>query len=191
MTKSDYRDFEAELISLIPQLRAFGRTLSGDSSLGEDLAQDTLAKAWMSQDRFEMGTNMRAWLFTILRNIFYSHMRRSWRSRSLDPEIAARTLVAVTGETDRLQLDELRRAMAMLSPEHREALVLIGAAGLSYDEAAEITGCPIGTIKSRVSRARDQIALLYAEGRIAHDELRPEGAMAAIFKQIDAYRHAA
>ena len=70
MTKSGCRDFEAELISLIPQLRAFGRTLSGDSSLGEDLAQDTLAKAWMSQDRFEMGTNMRAWLFTILRNIF-------------------------------------------------------------------------------------------------------------------------
>ena len=97
----------------------------------------------------------------------------------------------MTGETDRLQLDELRRAMAMLSPEHREALVLIGAAGLSCDEAAEITGCPIGTIKSRVSRARDQIALLYAEGRIAHDELRPEGAMAAIFEHIDAYRHAA
>lgn len=182
---SEARAFEAELISLIPNLRAFGRHLSGDVQRGEDLAQETLAKAWASRHRFVMGTNMTAWTFMILRNAFFSEQRRSWRSSSLDPDVAARTLIAVTGDTDRLELDELRRAMGMLSPDHREALLLIGAAGLSYEEASAITGCAIGTIKSRVSRARDQLALFYAEGRIRPDAGQPQDAMSAIFSQVD------
>lgn len=182
---NEAKAFEAELISLIPNLRAFGRHLSGDVQRGEDLAQETLAKAWASRDRFAMGTNMTAWTFMILRNAFFSEQRRSWRSSSLDPDVAARTLVAVTGDTDRLELDELRRAMGMLSPDHREALLLIGAAGLSYEEASAITGCAIGTIKSRVSRARDQLALFYAEGRIRPDAGQPQDAMSAIFSQVD------
>ena len=191
MAQTDRTAFEAQLVSLIPHLRAFGRHLTGDFAQGEDLAQEALAKAWTSQDSFTPGTNMKAWTFMILRNLFYSEKRRSWRSSQLDPETAERALVAVTGDTDRLELDELRRALAMLSPDQREALILIGAAGLSYEEAAEITKCPIGTMKSRVSRARDQIALLYAEGRITRDGRPPEGAMAAIFDQIQAYRQAA
>jgi len=182
---SEAKAFEAELISLIPNLRAFGRHLSGDVQRGEDLAQETLAKAWASRHRFVMGTNMTAWTFMILRNAFFSEQRRSWRSSSLDPDVAARTLIAVTGDTDRLELDELRRAMGMLSPDHREALLLIGAAGLSYEEASAITGCAIGTIKSRVSRARDQLALFYAEGRIRPDAGQPQDAMSAIFSQVD------
>jgi RNA polymerase sigma-70 factor, ECF subfamily len=187
----DRKAFETQLIALIPHLRAFGRSLTGDLAQGEDLAQDALAKAWMAQDSFEMGTNMKAWAFMILRNLFYSEKRRSWRSTQLDPEAAERTLVAVTGDTDRLELDELRRALAMLSPDHREAIILVGAAGLSYEEVAQITQCPTGTVKSRVSRARDQLALFYAEGRITPDGRAPDGAMAAIFDQIDAYLQAA
>jgi RNA polymerase sigma-70 factor (ECF subfamily) len=182
---NETRAFEAELVSLIPNLRAFGRHLSGDVQRGEDLAQETLTKAWASRHRFVMGTNMKAWVFMILRNVYFSEQRRNWRSRPLSPELAERTLVAVTGDTDRLELDELRRAMAMLSPDHREALLLIGAAGLSYEEASAITGCAIGTIKSRVSRARDQIALFYAEGDILPDIGRPHDAMASIFAQVE------
>lgn len=188
---SEAKAFEAELISLIPHLRAFGRHLSGDVQRGEDLAQETLAKAWASRHRFTMGTNMTAWTFMILRNAFFSEQRRSWRSSSLDPDVAARTLVVVTGDTDRLELDELRRAIGMLSPDHREALLLIGAAGLSYEEASAITGCAIGTIKSRVSRARDQLALFYAEGRIRADAGQPQDAMSAIFSQVDGFVAAA
>jgi len=187
----DRRAFEAQLIALIPHLRAFGRTLTGDFARGDDLAQDALAKAWAAQDSFQMGTNMKAWTFMILRNLFYSDMRRAWRSSHLDPEAAERTLVAVTGDTDRLELDELRRAISMLVPDQREALILIGAAGMSYEEVAEIMCCPVGTVKSRVSRARDQLALLYAEGSIAADAQAPDRAMAAIFEQIDCYLAAA
>ena len=188
---SQTKAFEAELISLIPNLRAFGRHLSGDVQRGEDLAQETLAKAWAARHRFQMGTSMKSWTFMILRNAYFSEQRRNWRTNSLDPEVAERTLVAVTGDTDRLELDELRRAMGMLSPDHREALLLIGAAGLSYEEASAITGCAIGTIKSRVSRARDQLALFYAEGGIRADVILPQDAMAEIFAQIGAYVSAA
>lgn len=188
---NDAEYFDSQLIELIPNLRAFGRSLSGDYVQGEDLAQEALVKAWSNRHRFEMGTNLKAWTFRILRNLFYSEKRRSWRSIGLDPEIAARTLVAVTGDTDRLELDELRRALSMLSPDHREAIILIGAAGLSYEEAAEIIDTPIGTIKSRVSRARDQLALFYAEGRIVADGREPAGAMTALFNQIDEYCRAA
>ena len=176
--------FEAELIALIPQLRAFGRTLTGNPTQGDDLAQDTLAKALASRASFEMGTNMKAWTFMILRNLFYSEKRRSWRSTPLDPEEAERTLVSVDDPTRALELDELRRAMAMLPADQREALILIGAAGLSYEEASDVIGVAIGTIKSRVSRARDRLARIYAEGEIDTDQLPAHAAMAAILAQI-------
>jgi RNA polymerase sigma-70 factor (ECF subfamily) len=188
---ADRKVFEAELIALIPHLRAFGRSLCGDVAGGEDLAQEALARAWSSREVFQMGTNMKAWTFMILRNLFYSDKRRAWRSTPLDSEVAERTLVAVTGDTDRLELDELRRALAMLSCDQREALVLIGAAGLSYEEAAAVMQCPPGTVKSRVSRARDQLALIYAEGGIAKDGVLPEAAMDAILSQMAQYRRAA
>jgi len=187
---SDETAFETELVSLIPQLRAFGRTLTGSPTHGDDLAQDTLTKALASRSSFEMGTNMKAWTFMILRNLFYSEKRRSWRSCELDPEVAELTLVAVTNPTGALELDELRRAMTMLPEEQREALILIGAAGLSYEEVAQIAGVAVGTIKSRVSRARDRLALIYAEGDIVGDTLPAQAAMSEIFLQIDDYRTA-
>jgi RNA polymerase sigma-70 factor (ECF subfamily) len=177
--------FEAELVSLVPHLRAFGRTLSGNSGEGDDLAQETLVKALANRDRFQMGTNMKAWTFMILRNLFYSDKRRSWRSTPLDPEVAERTLVTVDNPASVVELDELRRALSMLPTEQREALILIGAAGLSYEEVSVIAGVAVGTIKSRVSRARDRLALIYADGRIMADHLPAHTAMSAILSQID------
>ena len=180
--------FEAELVALIPHLRAFGRSLAGDPVQGDDLAQDALSKAWAHQHGYQPGTNLKAWTFMILRNQFYSNRRRDWRGVALDPEVAERTLVATDNPTDALELDELRRALSMLSPEQREALILIGAAGLSYEEASDITGVAVGTVKSRVSRARDQLALIYAEDRITSDGALPSDAMTAIFHEADRLR---
>lgn len=178
--------FKAELTGLIPHMRAFARSLCGNPTEADDLAQDALLKAWDKRDSFTPGTNMKAWVFMITRNQFYSDKRRSWRVNQLDPEVAERTLTAVSDPIAGLQLDELRRALRWLSDEHREALILIGAGGLSYEEVAEITGCAVGTIKSRVSRARDRLALILAEGSHGRDDMAPGAAMAAIMHQLDA-----
>jgi len=182
------RAFERELVPLIPQMRAFARTLCGDPAAADDLAQEAVAKAWSARASFTIGTNMKAWLFMILRNQFYSEKRRSWRTASLDPEVAANTLVAADDPSAAVELDELRRALAMLPEEQREPLILIGAAGLSYEEVSAIMGVPVGTIKSRVSRARDRIALILAEGHVRADGAAPHAAMADICAQIDLYR---
>ena len=180
--------FQSALVAIIPQLRAFARSLCRDATEAEDLAQEAVARAWVNRARFEMGTNIKAWAFMILRTQFYSDKRRSWRSVPLDPEVAAQTLVAVDSPSGNLELDELRRALSMIPDEQREALILIGAGGLSYEEASEICGVAIGTMKSRVSRARDRLALIYATGEIVDDGQRPEHAMASIFDQIARYQ---
>lgn len=177
--------FKADLIRLIPYMRAFAHTLCGNATEAEDLAQDTLAKAWASRARYARGTNLKAWTFTILRNQFYSDKRRSWRSTQLDPETAERTLVAVSNPIATLELDEVRRALAMLPDDQREALILIGAGGLSYEEVADICGSAIGTIKSRVSRARDRLALILAEGSYDQDEILPSSAMSTLMNTLD------
>jgi RNA polymerase sigma-70 factor (ECF subfamily) len=181
---ADTEAFKADLIALIPHLRAFSRTLCRDATLAEDLAQDALASAWNARESFEPGTNMKAWLFMILRNGFYSHTRRAWRSSSLDQTYAEETLVAVTSATGGLELDELRRAMNMLPDDQREALILIGAGGCSYEETAAICGTAVGTIKSRVSRARARLAELLANGGLVSDDLPPGAAMDVILDQI-------
>lgn len=182
------RTFEAELVALMPHLRAFARSLTGDATSGDDLAQEAIAKAWASRDTFTVGTNLKAWTFMILRNQFFSDKRRSWRSTELDPEVAEQTLVAVTNPTGAIEVDELRRALAMLPPEQREALILVGAAGMAYEEVSQITGVAIGTIKSRVSRARDRLALIYAEGHIDADGQPSEFAMEAILNEARRYQ---
>lgn len=191
MTKqSPDQTFMSELTALIPNMRAFARSLCGDATEADDLAQEALAKAWAHRDSFEPGTNMKAWAFMIVRNQFYSEKRRSWRRQPLDPEVAERTLIAVTNPTGTLELDEVRRALAQLPDDQREALILIGAGGLSYEEAAEITNVAIGTVKSRVSRARDRLAAILYEGAYAHDDVTPSNAMAAILAQMDNLRGA-
>ena len=156
----DDASFKRELTGLIPHLRAFARSLCGDATLADDLAQDAMLKAWHARESFQAGTNMKAWAFTILRNIFYSEKRRSWRRAPLDPEVAEATLVSPANPGDGLDLLALRNALNMLPEDQREALILVGAGGLAYEEAAEVCGCAVGTIKSRVSRARKAVTEL-------------------------------
>lgn len=153
-------DFKHALISAVPHLRAFARSLGNDQASADDLVQDTMLRAWKARDSFVANTSFRAWTFTILRHTFYSEKRRSWRSVELLPEVAERTLVAPDDPSKGIELIELRNALDHLPDEQREAIVLVGAGGLAYEEAAQIAGCAVGTIKSRVSRARKALALM-------------------------------
>src|SRR5512142_3361701 len=132
-TEADDEAFKRELVQLIPHLRAFARTLCGDPASADDLAQDAMMKAWDARSSFQIGTNMKAWTFMILRNQFYSEKRRSWRQSQLDQDAAERTLLAIDDPEAPLALDELRLALGMLPTEQREALILIGAGGFAYE----------------------------------------------------------
>src|SRR6201981_3616956 len=162
---ADDNAFKRELVQLIPHLRAFARTLCGDPAAADDLAQDAMLKAWDARASFQLGTNMKAWTFMILRNQFYSEKRRSWRQSQLDQEAAERTLVAADDPEAPVALDELRLALRSPPEEQREALVLVGAGGFAYEEAAEICGCAVGTVKSRVSRARRALQAILESGQ--------------------------
>jgi RNA polymerase sigma-70 factor (ECF subfamily) len=177
--------FKTELVALIPQLRAFARSLTGNATAADDLAQDAMVKAWDARAGFEMGTNMKAWTFMILRNQFYSEKRRSWRQSQLDQEAAERTLVAIDDPSGPVALDEVRMALAMLPPEQREALVLIGAGGFAYEEAAVVCGCAVGTVKSRVSRARRALVGILKRGDYIRDRAPAGEAMGAILAQAE------
>lgn len=142
----------------IPSLRAFAWSLSRNASDADDLVQETLAKAWNHRDRFQPGTNLRAWLFTILRNSWYSSVSKRKREVADEDGKHAARLTTEGSQEWSMAIHELRAAMDALPPTHREAIVLVGAAGLSYEEAAEVAGCALGTIKSRVNRARNQLA---------------------------------
>jgi len=172
--------FKRELVALIPHLRAFARTLAGDATSADDLAQDAMMKAWDARNSYQMGTNMKAWTFMILRNQFYSEKRRSWRQIQLDPEVAERTLVATDDPESPVALDELRLGLAMLPAEQREALILVGAGGFAYEEAAAICGCAVGTVKSRVSRARRALQALLEAGAYDRDGRSASEAMSSI-----------
>jgi RNA polymerase sigma-70 factor (ECF subfamily) len=177
--------FKRELVSLIPHLRAFARTLAGDPTAADDLAQDALIKAWDARASYQMGTNMKAWTFMILRNQFYSEKRRSWRQTQLDQEAAERTLVAIDNPESPVALDELRLGLAMLPPEQREALILVGAGGFAYEEAAEICGCAVGTVKSRVSRARRSLQAILETGAYGRDGRSASDAMGSILAEAE------
>ena len=182
---SDDEAFKTQLIALIPHLRAFARTLAGDPTAADDLAQDAMMKAWDARASYQMGTNMKAWPFMILRNQFYSEKRRSWRQSQLDQEAAERTLVAVDDPEAPVALDELRLALASLPEEQREALILVGAGGFAYEEAAEICNCAVGTVKSRVSRARRALQQTLEQGGYARDGRAAGDAMRAILADAD------
>ncbi|HEX7946922.1 MAG TPA: sigma-70 family RNA polymerase sigma factor [Phenylobacterium sp.] len=178
----DEAAFQRDLTALIPRMRAFARGMCHDATAADDLAQEGLLKAWTARGSYQPGTNLKAWVFMIMRNAFYSEKRRSWRSVPLEQDMAERK-VAVSDPGAAIELDELRRALLLLPDEQREALILIGAGGWSYEEVAEMCGCAVGTIKSRVSRARDRLALIFAEAAIPKDDIRPTGAMADILAQ--------
>lgn len=179
------KEFKNDLVALIPHLRAFARTLTGNAAAADDLAQDAMLKAWDARQSFQMGTNMKAWTFMILRNQFYSDKRRSWRSTQLDQEAAERTLVAVDDPSSTLELDELRQAIAQLPHEQREALILVGAGGFAYEEAAAICDCAVGTVKSRVSRARRALQDIMETGEFTRDGHPADEAMRSILDDAE------
>jgi RNA polymerase sigma-70 factor (ECF subfamily) len=184
----DDGEFKQELTLLIPHLRAFARSLCRDATAADDLAQDAMLKAWNARESFVAGTNMKAWAFTILRNAFYSEKRRSWRRQPLDPEVAEATLVSNDNPTDTLELLALRNALAKLPVDQKEALILVGAGGLSYEEAAEICSCAVGTIKSRVSRARKAVVEILETNQAGYSSdsgMSADKAFDDIMKQAD------
>jgi RNA polymerase sigma-70 factor (ECF subfamily) len=182
---ADEAIFKRDLVKLIPHLRAFARTLCGDATAADDLAQDAVMKAWDARASFQMGTNMKAWTFMILRNQFYSEKRRSWRSTQLDQEAAERTLVATDDPEAPVALDEMRLALGMLPTEQREALILVGAGGFAYEEAADICGCAVGTVKSRVSRARRALQGILEQGAYDRDGKPAGDAMRSILADAE------
>ncbi len=179
----DDEQFKVELVRLIPQLRAFARSLCRNPAAADDLAQDAMIKAWSARNSFEMGTNMKAWAFMILRNQFYSDKRRGWRQTELDQETAERTLLAIDDPSAPLALDEVRLGLAMLPTEQREALILVGAGGFAYEEAAHICGCAVGTVKSRVSRARRALQAMLDAGAYDRDGRSASQAMPSILAE--------
>ncbi len=158
------KDFKAEISAVIPHLRAFGRSLSGSRDLADDLVQETLMKAWAARDRFQAGTNMRAWTFIILRNLFLSQMRRARFKGEWDDFIADKLLAAPAGQDRQMELGDLQRGLLELPQAQREALILVGAGGFAYEEAAAICKCAVGTIKSRVARGRAALETILNEG---------------------------
>lgn len=156
-----------ELLEHIPNLRAFAMSLCGSPDRADDLVQETLVKAWSKLDSFEEGTNMRAWLFTILRNGFYSELRKRRREvEDADGAMAAQ-LATHPAQSGHMDFKDFRVALEQLPADQREALILIGASGMSYDEAAEICECAVGTVKSRVNRARQKLAEILAVESVA------------------------
>ena len=149
--------FKDELLAEIRNLRAFAISLSGSVTLADDLVQESLLRAWANSDKFQPGTSLRAWLFTILRNISYSNYRKRAREVQDSDGFYARRLTVPGDQESHLDLEDFRRALTMLPVEQREVLTLIGASGLSYEEAAEVCEVGIGTIKSRLSRARAKL----------------------------------
>lgn len=152
--------FKAELLEALPSVRAFALSISGNRDQADDLVQEAMVRAWANRDRYATGSNMRAWLFTILRNAHFSNIRKHKREVE-DPEGRfAKRLAGPPEQDSHLAFADLASAFKLLSDDQREALVLVAAEGFSYEETAEITGCAIGTIKSRVNRGRARLAEL-------------------------------
>ena len=170
-----------ELISHLPALRAFAISLVRSRSGADDAVQDAVVKALTNFDKFERGTNMRAWLFTILRNTYYSSQRKYRRERDNLASVVLDSQATKPDHDGFLQFRDFLKAFDQLPDEQREVLVLVGASGFSYEEAAQMIGVPIGTIKSRINRARARLSadLGMADGNL---ELTDRVTLAVISK---------
>jgi RNA polymerase sigma-70 factor (ECF subfamily) len=182
-------EFKEQLAQVIPHLRAFGRSLSGSRDLADDLVQETLLKAWAARKRFQAGTNMRAWTFIILRNLFLSQMRRARFKGEWDDVTASKILAAPASQDRHVELGDMQRALLHLPQPQREALILVGAGGFAYEEAAEICGCAVGTIKSRVARGRVALEALLTGGKLPsrrqHKSDPDKSALQEIMSEVD------
>lgn len=165
-------DPKKELITAIPRLRAFAFSLCRNGDRADDLVQQTLMKAWANMKSFEPGSNIAAWLYTILRNEFYSEFRKLRHEVPDTDGVFAARLTSFPTQDSHIDFQDFRTALFKLADDHREALMLIGASGLSYEEAAKICGCAVGTMKSRVHRARTKLAELLMIG--SSDQIGPD-----------------
>jgi RNA polymerase sigma-70 factor (ECF subfamily) len=155
---SDQVKLRDELVKWIPNLRPFALSLTQSAQYSDDLVQETLVKALSNLDKFAMGTNMRAWLFTILRNSFYNEIRhRKYHQTAMLDEIDPEAIELRATQEKYMEFQGVLKGLSRLIPEQRQAIILVAAAGLSYEEAAEICKCPVGTVKSRLSRARRRL----------------------------------
>ena len=170
--------FEVSMLAVVPSLRAFGISLSGNVDRADDLVQETLLRALANRHSFQVGTNMGAWLFTILRNLFRSEYRKRRREVEDADGSYAETLKTQPEQESHVEFGEFTVALNKLPEAQREALILIGASGFSYEEAAGICDCAVGTIKSRVNRARTRLAALLG---INPDEFGPDAVTRAVF----------
>lgn len=174
LNASDTPEFQAALVDVLPHLRAFARSLTRRREQADDLVNDAVVRALSAAAQFQPGTNFKAWMFTILRNLYYNEGRKNRATVSLDEAEALMPSVAPVQQAT-LEFCDFRRAFWQLGDDHREVLILVGASGLSYEEAAEVCGCAIGTIKSRVSRARAELMHLLSGDnlRAARSESAP------------------
>ena len=187
VTLSD-NEFKERLAAAIPHLRAFGRSLCGNRDTADDLVQETMLKAWAARGRFEAGTNFKAWTFTILRNLYFSQVRRRRFVGEWDDLAADRLLAEPASQDKVIELRDVTRALQQLPAPQREAIILVGAGGVSYEQAAEIAGVAVGTIKSRVARARTALAAILDGGILEtarHDFEDHNDAVVSIFAYIE------
>jgi RNA polymerase sigma-70 factor, ECF subfamily len=150
--------FGEQMVAQIPYLRAFAISLSGSYSVADDLVQDTLVKAWSHSDSFQPGTNFRAWLVTILRNTYFSQYRKRSREVQDSDNVLAEQIPVKGGQESNVTMQDVQKALDKLAPEHREILLMIGITELSYEEAAQVCNIAVGTVKSRLNRARAKLA---------------------------------
>lgn len=167
-----------EFVACIPSLRAFAASLVGVGDRADDLVQEALMKGWANLESFTEGTNVKAWLFTILRNAFYSSYRKTKREVQDTDGIYSAKLAQHPQQDGHLDFADFREALEQLPGDQREALILIGASGFSYEEASEICGCAVGTVKSRVNRARVRLAEILSVS--SAEEFGPDGTVQSI-----------
>ena len=172
------KEFREGLLAAIPSLRAFAFSLIGRGDRADDLVQETLMKAWAHHASFQPGTNLRAWLYTILRNEFYSQMRKKGREIEDVDGAYSRNVGVHPDQPGHLDMADMHAALAQLPADQREALLLVAASGFSYEEAATICDVAMGTIKSRVNRARTRLADLLSIDSI--DDFGPDRATRAV-----------
>lgn len=181
-------EFKALLTDVVPHLRAYARSLSGNRDFSDDLVQEALLKAWAARQRFEAGTNIRAWTFIILRNVFLSQMRRNKFVGDWDELTSDRVLSMSGQQDDQINLADVQRGLNALPAAQREALILVGAGGFSYEEASEICDVAIGTIKSRVARARAALEKLLDsddQNSLANASKRGDSPLSDLMNDLD------
>ncbi|NNE53484.1 MAG: RNA polymerase sigma factor [Sulfitobacter sp.] len=174
------QDPREELVEHLPAMRAFAISLTRNGATADDMVQDTLIKAWTNIDKFQAGTNMRAWLFTILRNTYYSSRRKTKREVADVDGVFTESLAEKPAHDGHMQMNDFRKALLQLNDEQREALLLIGASGFSYEEAAEMCGVAVGTIKSRTNRARTHLAEILGYNESESLEMTDDATMSVI-----------